>query len=258
MFPLARKKRSRAISRAAAALLGVAGLITAGAVVAQASPSPAAASPTSANVCSQAVAPHYATCFALKRTDKTAHAKRADGLPSGFGHADLDSAYSLPASGGAGQTVAIVDAMDDPNAESDLATYRSTYGLPECSTANGCFKKIDENGGTNYPAADSGWAGEISLDVDMVSAVCPDCHILLVEATSANMTDLGTAVNQAVSQGAKFVSNSYGGSEDGNEAASDSSYFYHPGVAITASSGDGAYAAGTEYPASSQYVTAVG
>src|SRR6185312_15425404 len=106
--------------------------------------------------------------------------------------------------GGSGQTVAIVDAQDDPNAESDLATYRSTYGLPACTTANGCFKKINQNGGTSYPTADTGWAGEISLDVDMVSAVCPSCHILLVEATSANMSDLGTAVNQAVTQGAKF------------------------------------------------------
>jgi subtilase family serine protease len=246
--------------RVAAAILGVAGLITMGAVVAQAAPapSPAATGPTSVHSCGQAVKPGYATCFALKRTDKPAHAMAANGLPSGFGHADLDSAYSLPASGGSGQTVAIVDAQDDPNAESDLATYRSTYGLPECSTANGCFKKIAQDGSTNYPSADSGWAGEISLDVDMVSAVCPDCHILLVEATSASMSDLGTAVNQAVSQGAKFVSNSYGGSEGGSEGSSDSTYFNHPGVAITASSGDGAYAAGTEYPASSQYVTAVG
>jgi subtilase family serine protease len=258
VFHLTRNKRSRAIPRVAAALLGVAGLITAGAVVAQAAPSPAAAGPTSAHVCSQAVAPHHAACLALKRTDKTANAKKKDGLPSGFGPADLDSAYSLPASGGSGQTVAIVDAQDDPNAESDLATYRSTYGLPACTTDNGCFKKIDENGGTNYPSPDQGWAGEISLDVDMVSAVCPDCHILLVEATSADMNDLGTAVNQAVTQGAKFVSNSYGGSEDGSEAQSDTTYFDHPGVAITASSGDGAYSAGTSYPASSQYVTAVG
>ena len=260
MFQLTRKKRGRATTRAAAALLGVAGLITAGAVAAQASPasSSAASGPASVHSCSQAVAPGYATCFALKRTDKKAHAMAANGLPSGYGPADLDSAYSLPASGGSGQTVAIVDAQDDPNAESDLATYRSTYGLPACTTDNGCFKKIDQNGGSAYPTADEGWAGEISLDVDMVSAVCPDCHILLVEATSANMNDLGTAVNQAVSQGAKFVSNSYGGSEDGSEGQSDSTYFDHPGVAITASSGDGAYSAGTEYPASSQYVTAVG
>ncbi|KOU53566.1 S53 family peptidase, partial [Streptomyces sp. WM6378] len=118
------------------------------------------------------------------------------------------------------------------------------------------FKKVDQNGGTNYPTADSGWAGEISLDVDMVSAACPQCHILLVEANTANMNDLGAAVNRAVTMGAKFVSNSYGGSEDASDTTSDASYFNHPGVAITVSSGDSGY--GVEYPAASQYVTAVG
>jgi subtilase family serine protease len=196
-------------------------------------------------------------CLALRRTDVPA--RRATAVPaavSGYGPSDLTSAYNLPSGGGAGQTVGIVDAQDDPNAESDLAAYRSNFGLPACTSANGCFRKIDENGGTNYPTADTGWSGEISLDLDMVSAVCPQCHIVLVEANSANMGDLGTAVNQAVAQGAKFVSNSYGGSEDSSDTSSDSSYFDHPGVAITASTGDSAY--GAEYPATSQYVTAVG
>jgi subtilase family serine protease len=195
-------------------------------------------------------------CLALRRTDVPAH--RASAVPaavSGYGPSDLTSAYNLP-SGGAGQTVGIVDAQDDPNAESDLAAYRSNFGLPACTSTNGCFSKIDQNGGTSYPTADTGWAGEISLDLDMVSAVCPQCHILLVEANSANMSDLGAAVDQAVAQGAKFVSNSYGGSEDSSDTSSDSSYFDHPGVAITASTGDSAY--GAEYPATSQYVTAVG
>jgi subtilase family serine protease len=175
--------------------------------------------------------------------------------PSGYGPTDLQSAYNLP-SGGSGQTVAIVDAQDDPNAEADLGTYRSQYGLPACTTANGCFKKVNQTGGTSYPSPDSGWAGEISLDLDMVSAVCPSCHILLVEATSASMTNLGTAVNTAVSLGAKYVSNSYGGSESSSDTSYDSSYFNHPGVAITVSSGDSGY--GVEYPAASKYVTAVG
>ncbi|WP_456152137.1 putative Ig domain-containing protein [Kitasatospora acidiphila] len=196
-------------------------------------------------------------CLALARTDLVQpHTLAPNATPSGFGPSDLQSAYKLSSNGGAGQTVAIVDAMDDPNAESDLAAYRSQYGLPACTTANGCFKKIDQNGGTSYPTADSGWAGEISLDLDMVSAVAPGAHILLVEATSANMSDLGTAVNQAVAQGAKFVSNSYGGSEDSTDTSSDSQYFNHPGVAITVSAGDSAY--GAEYPAASQYVTSVG
>ena len=196
------------------------------------------------------------SCLSLVRTDVAHHMGISpDATPSGYGPSDLQSAYALP-SGGSGATVAIVDAQDDPNAASDLATYRSQYGLPACTTANGCFQKVDQNGGTNYPTADSGWAGEISLDLDMVSAVCPSCHILLVEATSANMDDLGTAVNRAVTMGAKYVSNSYGGSEDSSDTTSDTQYFNHPGVAITVSSGDSGY--GVEYPAASKYVTAVG
>ncbi|MFI9272830.1 putative Ig domain-containing protein [Kitasatospora sp. NPDC052896] len=207
--------------------------------------------------CAAPTRPDQMACLALERTDlREPRVLAPHATPSGYGPTDLASAYDLPTSAGSGQTVAIVDAQDDPNAESDLATYRSTYGLPACTTANGCFRKVDENGGTNYPTGDTGWAGEISLDVDMVSAVCPNCHILLVEATSANMSDLGTAVNTAVSLGAKYVSNSYGGSEDSTDTSSDSQYFDHPGVAITVSSGDSGY--GAEYPAASQYVTAVG
>ncbi|MGW7003187.1 S53 family peptidase [Streptomyces sp. NPDC054933] len=176
--------------------------------------------------------------------------------PSGYGPSDLLSAYKLPSGGGTGQTVAIVDAYNDPNAESDLATYRSQYGLPACTTANGCFKKVDENGGTSYPRNSTGWAGEISLDLDMVSAIAPNAHIILVEAKTANMTDLGTSVNTAVKLGAKSVSNSYGGAESSSDATYDSSYFNHPGVAITVSSGDSGY--GVQYPAASKYVTAVG
>ncbi|WP_443060803.1 putative Ig domain-containing protein [Streptomyces sp. NBC_00448] len=195
-------------------------------------------------------------CMALARTDVAHHLGISpNATPSGYGPTDLTSAYALP-SGGSGQTVGIVDAQDDPNAEADLATYRSQYGLPACTTANGCFKKVNQTGGTSYPTADSGWAGEISLDLDMVSAVCPQCHILLVEATSASMSDLGTSVNEAVTLGAKYVSNSYGGGESSSDSSYDSSYFNHPGVAITVSAGDEGY--GAEYPAASKYVTAVG
>ncbi|WP_097241196.1 putative Ig domain-containing protein [Streptomyces sp. 1331.2] len=208
-------------------------------------------------LCAAPTHPGEMACLALARTDIAQQPGLAPNInPSGYGPSDLTSAYKLPASAGSGATVAIVDANDDPNAESDLATYRSQYNLPACTTANGCFKKVDQRGGTSYPTADSGWAGEISLDVDMVSAVCPNCHILLVEADSATMDNLGAAVNTAVSLGAKYVSNSYGGSEDSTDPSSDSSYFYHPGVAITVSSGDSGY--GVEYPAASQYVTAVG
>ncbi|HXB37567.1 MAG TPA: S53 family peptidase [Acidimicrobiales bacterium] len=151
--------------------------------------------------------------------------------------------------------MAIVDAYDDPNAESDLAVYRATFGLPPCTTDSGCFRKVDENGGTDLPHGNSGWAAEISLDLDMVSAICSSCHILLVEGTSSGFSDLGTAVDTAVRLGAEAVSNSYGAPEVQMNTAHDS-YYDHPGVAVTVASGDRGFQ--VEYPASSPFVTAVG
>src|SRR5947209_3276906 len=178
------------------------------------------------------------------------------GSPSGYNPADLQSAYKLPSStAGSGQTVAIVDAYNDPNAESDLGVYRSQFGLSACTTANGCFRKVDQNGGTSYPRGDKGWAEEISLDLDMVSAVCPNCHILLVEAKTNSFANLAASVDEAAKLGANEISNSYGGSEYSSEV-SDQSHYNHPGIAITVSSGDSGY--GVEFPAASQYVTAVG
>ncbi|MEU1013846.1 S53 family peptidase [Streptomyces sp. NPDC005890] len=197
-----------------------------------------------------------------QRTGKAARVtpKAAAASPTGYGPADLQDAYGLASAAyanGSGETIAIVDAYDDPNAAADLAKYRSYYGLPSCTTANGCFKKVGQTGSTtSLPTADSGWAEEESLDLDMASAVCPHCNILLVEAKSASMTNLGTAVNEAVKLGARFVSNSYGGSESSSDTTYDSSYFNHPGVAVTVSAGDEGY--GAEYPAASKYVTAVG
>lgn len=179
--------------------------------------------------------------------------------PSGYGPADLQAAYKLAATSaanGAGVTVAIVDAYDDPNAESDLAAYRLQFGLPVCPSSNGCFRKVDQSGGQNYPRADAGWSEEISLDLDMVSAICPNCHILLVEAASSTLTNLGTAVNTAASMGAVAISNSYGGNEYPSETSDENTYYNHPGIAVTVSSGDNGY--GTEFPAASRYVVAVG
>ncbi|HEX7301041.1 MAG TPA: S53 family peptidase [Solirubrobacteraceae bacterium] len=177
--------------------------------------------------------------------------------PSGYGPKDLQSAYKLPsATAGTGQTVAIVDAFDDPTAESDLAQYRSYYGLPPCTTANGCFRKVNQTGGTTvYPAPSPDWDLEISLDLDMVSATCPNCHILLVEANTNLDTDLYTAEDTAARLGANAISNSWGGDEYDGETADDV-HFNHPGHAITASSGDSGY--GVSYPAASRFLTAVG
>jgi subtilase family serine protease len=174
---------------------------------------------------------------------------------AGYTPCDLSSAYALTSlTGGSGQTVAIVDAYDDPHAEADLAVYRAAYGLPACTTANGCFRKVNQNGGTTYPPANIGWAEEISLDLDMVSAVCPNCHILLVEAKSNSLGNLLIAENQAAALGATAISNSWGASEFSSETSYDG-YFQH-GIPITASSGDAGY--GVSWPASSPNVTAVG
>ena len=211
-----------------------------------------------AKVCPSA-APGEARCHSWVRVDDAAN-PLATGGPSGFGPADLQAAYGLAAasaSNGATQTIAIVDAYDDANAESDLAVYRAQFGLPPCTTANGCFRKVDQNGGTNYPRGDMGWAEEISLDIDMASAICPKCKILLVEAKSNSFTNLAAAVDRAATMGATVISNSYGGSEFSSEtSATYGEHFNHPGVAITVSSGDNGY--GVEFPAASQYVTAVG
>jgi subtilase family serine protease len=206
-----------------------------------------------AKVCPSA-APGEARCHSLIRVDDSGNPLAASG-PSGYAPADLQAAYSLASSGGVGQTIAIVDAYDDPNAESDLKVYRSQFGLPACTTANGCFRKVSQTGGTNYPKGNTGWGEEISLDLDMASAICPNCHILLVEASSSSFANLVAAVDRAALLGANVISNSYGGSEYSGEV-NDQSHYNHPGIAITVSSGDGGY--GVEFPAASQWVTAVG
>ncbi|MFF7470515.1 putative Ig domain-containing protein [Streptomyces sp. NPDC008092] len=210
------------------------------------------------HLCATVSKPGEVNCFAQRRTDiKQQLSSALAAAPSGLSPTNLHSAYNLPSTGGSGLTVAVVDAYNDPNAASDLATYRSTYGLSACTVANGCFKQVSQTGSTtSLPTNDSGWAGEEALDIDMVSAVCPNCNIILVEASSATDSDLGTAENEAVALGAKFVSNSWGGSESSSQTSEDTSYFKHPGVAITVSAGDEDY--GAEYPATSQYVTAVG
>ena len=226
-------------------------------------------------VCGPAT-PGTAECLALRRTDIGAGAASAvspalSSPPAGaYGPADIQSAYALPSgTNGSGLTVAIVDAGDLSSAEADLAVYRSQYGLPPCTTANGCFRKVNQTGGTGPYPADVGWGQEIALDIEMVSAACPNCNILLVEADSANFSDLGPAVNTAVAMGAIAVSNSYGGAEGSasSEAYLDANFYNHPGVAITAATGDCGYdctgnpsshVSSVEYPAVSPYVIAVG
>ncbi|MHB8153321.1 MAG: S53 family peptidase [Vulcanimicrobiaceae bacterium] len=176
----------------------------------------------------------------------------------GYYPCDLQNAYSLPSmTAGYGQTVAIVDAYDDPNAEADLGVYRSEFGLPPCTTANGCFEKVNQKGvqGSPPPADTTGWSAEESLDLDMVSAICPNCHIILVEANSPSFSDLDTAEDEAATLGATEISNSWAAAEFSGQTALDAS-FNHPGIMITVAAGDSDY--GAVWPATSPYVTAVG
>src|SRR5436305_3202372 len=242
-------KYSIKLAATGVAAVGLAALSVVGTASAStASSAPAASGKHALHACA-APSKGFAACFAQTLVNNDG-AKPNASSPQGYNPADIQSAYKL--SGSSTATVAIVDAYDDPTAESDLGVYRSTFGLPACTTANGCFKKVSQTGSTTaLPRANANWAVEISLDIDMVSATCPTCHILLVEAKSNSFSNLATAVNYAATQGVTAISNSYGGSD-----SAETSQYNHPGIAITASSGDSGY--GIQSPASYPHVIGVG
>ncbi|MFZ0130338.1 MAG: S53 family peptidase [Candidatus Dormiibacterota bacterium] len=214
----------------------------------------ASAAPSVTHACGVAP-PGAARCFADVVTQRPiAHSTTTI---AGYVASQLESAYRLPVSRGAGQTIAVVDAFDDPTAEADLATYRSTNGLAPCTTSNGCFRKLNETGTAGpYPSADPGWGIEISLDLDMVSAACPLCHIVLVEASSSLVLDLGIAEDTAAGLGVAAISNSYGLAEF-NGMQQFEKYYRHPGTTILVSSGDFGFGA-ANFPAVMSNVVAVG
>jgi subtilase family serine protease len=218
-------------------------------------PAAASAKPNR-HVCASS-AQGFAHCHARVVTDAKG-TPAVTPAPNGYGPADIQSAYALPSSSaGSGKTFAIVDAYDDPAAEADLGVYRSQYGLSSCTTANSCFRKVNQSGTSTPPRSSGSWAQEISLDLDMASATCPNCKILLVEANSNAFTDLAAAEDTAARLGASVISNSYGGPEFSQETSSTyNGHFNHAGIPVTVSTGDNGY--GVEFPAASQYVTAVG
>jgi len=224
-------------------------------------PALTSANSRSTHVCSAVVVGHH-SCFVLKRGGMRPIPASAspDAIPAGVGYgpSQLQSAYQLTgasASNGSGRTIAVVDAYDDPTAASDLAAYRSSAGLPVVPS----FKKVNQNGATSplpseAPVSDD-WTLEDSLDLDMASAICPLCNIVLVEATNDSGTGLYVAENTAASM-AGYISNSWGGSESSSDTSLDSSSFNHPGDVITASAGDSDF--GVIYPAASPNVVSVG
>jgi len=205
---------------------------------------------------------------------------------------DLHSAYLLPLDGVGPNTVALVDAYNDPTAEADLKGYSEEFGLPECTTANGCFRQVNQNGeagnlpfpkttaeleaARNGSAAErreageaAGWGVEISLDIEVAHATCQSCSILLVESNASSYAALEKAEKSAAALGAGEISNSWAGAETGETPELDSAGpFNQPGIVITAASGDNGYlnwdATGSsgkgllDFPASSPYVVAVG
>jgi subtilase family serine protease len=183
--------------------------------------------------------------------------------PAGYTPADLLSAYNLSGTASGLPTIGVVDAYGDPDAYGDLKAYSNKFNIPVLPKCDGavkdssvpCFQAVDGKGGDKLPKK-TDWAEEISLDLDVAHAICQNCSILLVEAKSNNISDMFPAENTAAALGATVISNSWGGPEFSNESQLDAEYFNHPGVAITASTGDAGY--GLQYPATAGGVTAVG
>jgi subtilase family serine protease len=195
-------------------------------------------------------------------------------LPTGYNPVQFHTGYNLPCTVGGttalsvcssvttygGQVIGIVDAYNDPTVASDLKTYDSTEGIAPCpqgslNISSACLTVVNQKGGTSLPRTNSGWALEISLDVQTAHEICQTCKILLVEASSNSFSNLGTAVNEAAALGATEISNSYGGGESSGETSNDW-YYTHLGIAVTVSSGDTGNA--VEYPAASPDVVSVG
>ncbi len=248
--------RARRGIGAMAAVVVAAGLMIGSAAV------PASASPKSR---AQGARRHATSVCGIAVTGAWCDAKvMADGSgtpaattsPTGLTPTQLQHAYGLAGAAAqpSTQTVGIVVAFDDPTAEADLATAASTFGLPACTTANGCFHKVDQTGGTSYPAPDQGWALEASLDVQTIHAVAPHAHILLVEAKTNGLLDLITAESYAATH-ATEVNNSWGSVEISFVDKLFDSVFNKP-VPITVSTGDNGF--GVEWPSSNPFVTAVG
>jgi hypothetical protein len=252
-----RRLLSAAAGVAAAAALAPGGLLAAASAAASGTPPalPAAPAPdpapapapanaaASLRACPAATQPGTMACQALISTtapDGLAGRRPAAPRRDGYGPASLRAAYRLPGgTAGRGQTVAVIGAFRNPHIRSDLAIYREAWGLPACRRS--CFRILDEDGDSGpLPAlaGSTGWAVQAAVDLDVVSAVCPRCHLLLVEARSASVADLGAAVNAAVAAGAKYVTNGYGGLPSSSGAGRDTAYYRHPGVAVTAAAGD--------------------
>ncbi len=291
---------SRTVVLSLPAVIVCCSLSTNWAVAAEGPVSPLPASDYAVRPVCAAPAPGYAECLALELVPRT-EAARARTRPLGLTRSrpivtvkasegafglrpqDLHSIYQLPNTVAQAQTIALVDAYNDPNIEADLKTYDKEFGLPNLTTCtageiNDCFEQVNQVGETgNPPIAKSNkekkeaveWSEETTLDVEVSHAICQSCRIMLVEADSPLFTFLEAAEKTATRLGATEISNSWGGPEQGETPALDAaSPFNHPGTVITAAAGDDGYLdwgakesserGFADYPASSPHVVAVG
>jgi subtilase family serine protease len=199
--------------------------------------------------------PRLDRCFAIVARQGR-QAVQPDGEPAGYGATDLRAAYRIP-NRHSHETVGVVVAYDYPSAEADLNAYRKHFGLPPCTSDSGCFTKINQRGEQgDYPYPDPGWSVEAALDMQMISAACPTCHIILAEADEATPKDLATTARAVAAAGAVVSNNSYGVPEHTGVRSLNASYNI-PGVTAVASSGDEGYSA-ANFPASSPQVISVG
>jgi hypothetical protein len=265
----------------AAALLAIASLAACGSGSLNPGPTPpgataplAALAPLTAeegsyrSICrGEALLPGHSHCSAILRTDSGAHAFDASRTscngtqPGCYGPQALDSAYGVSVGAqefGVGTTVAVVDAFGYPGVASDLEVYRNTFGLPVCGS---CLKVVNQEGETTglpkVGPKDDDWRGEQALDIDMVSALCWKCNILLVQAKNDETANLAAGVDTAVKLGATIISNSYACSEGLSGCTNATNAHYdHPGRVITASADD--IGAGAVQPCSLATVFCIG
>ncbi len=254
---------------ARAGLLGLVGmfmLATASAPMASAAGLPARTpEPSGLRAACPPVPEGYMRCFALYRTQTEVNRAIAAGVtgiaarPVGLTPRQLEAAYRLPISRWSHQTIAVSIAYDTPKLAHYLAMYRKQFGLPACTVASGCFRKVNQNGKVGplpTSGVGSGWDLEVTLDVSMISAACPHCRILVVEGDDSSITNLAKTDDTAARLGAQVISNSYGTRENGFALAYAGAY-RHPGHVITVSSGDYGFSA-ANFPADLSSVTAVG
>jgi subtilase family serine protease len=194
-------------------------------------------------LCDAIVDPRPSTTAGLHSDVFSGKPAAGGGEQGGIDPEELRQAYAIPTTGGAGQTIAVIEGFSYKAAEKDLATYRSRYGIPACTTASGCLTIVNSAGAPPAKHGFTEWEPEVALDLDMASAACPECHIMLVSAEEENWNSLGAAVNYAAAHGATEISNSYGLAEEtcGFECAEAEADWNHPGIFVSVSSGDYGY-----------------